>query len=167
VTVRAFQNLAVIKSVEARREALLALADPGADAPAGGRRDARPPPRPADARAAPADARPPARPGPPAPRRRERVLARVIRNGRAFRVRWTDDDLRPRRRRIAEEFRARFLEEYQLLLHRAAVLQGQAPAQSGAVPADIAAMVASAAQDAARVDARIGAARPAGGERRP
>jgi ParB/RepB/Spo0J family partition protein len=158
VTVRAFQNLAVVKSVEARREALLALVDSSAPAP---HPDAAAGPGPAD------DA--PAARGGDAPTRRaarprlvdESVFsARVIRNGRAFRVRWTDDDLRRDADRIAEEFRARFLEEYQLLLHRAAVLQGQA-AQSGGVPADIAALVASAAQDAARVDARIGAALPA------
>jgi hypothetical protein len=177
VTVRAFQNLAVIKSVEARREALLALVDPAADGAAGaagaaGETGVVAAERGGDGDAPPADPRDlgPARPARPRLVDESVFSARVIRNGRAFRVRWTDDDLRRDALRIAEEFRARFLEEYQLLLHRAAVLQGQAPAQSGAVPADIAAMVASAAQDAARVDARIGArgdaARPAGGERR-
>jgi ParB/RepB/Spo0J family partition protein len=171
VTVRAFQNLAVVKSVEARREALLALVDPAPDGAAGPEGDASAPAAEhgQDGDAPPADPRDPGPARPTRPRLVDESVfsARVIRNGRAFRVRWTDDDLRRDALRIAEEFRARFLEEYQLLLHRAAVLQGQAPAQSGAVPADIAAMVASAAQDAARVDARIGAARPAGGERRP
>jgi ParB-like chromosome segregation protein Spo0J len=155
VTVRAFQNLAVIKSVEARREALLALVDPTADS--GAAPDAHPAPG-GGTGAAPSDAPsdPPTRPARPRLVDESVFSARVIRNGRAFRVRWTDDDLRRDASRIAEEFRARFLEEYQLLLHRAAVLQGQAPAQGGGVPADIAALVASAAQDAARVDARIG-----------
>ncbi len=172
VTVRAFQNLAVIKSVEARREALLALVDANPDADAG----AAPPPEPTATPRAPATVAAPAAEAarPPRPRLVDESVfsARVIRNGRAFRVRWTDDDLRRDAHRIAEEFRARFLEEYQLLLHRAAVLQGQAAAQGGGVPADIAALVASAAQDAARVDARIGAAGTAGaaagpaGERR-
>jgi hypothetical protein len=161
VTVRAFQNLAVIKSVEARREALLALLDATPAAPAaptsagdGSVGDAT---KRADAatgdNAPDTPTRPPAR-----PRLVDESVfsARVIRNGRAFRVRWTDDDLRRDAARIAEEFRARFLEEYQLLLHRAAVLQGDVPAQGGGA-AEIAALVASAAQDAARVDARIGA----------
>jgi hypothetical protein len=158
VTVRAFQNLAVVKSVEARREALLALVDPSAPEP---QPDAAPG-RGADAADDPAAGGDPPTRRPPRPRLVDESVfsARVIRNGRAFRVRWTDDDLRRDADRIAEEFRARFLEEYQLLLHRAAVLQGQA-AQGGGVPADIAALVASAAQDAARVDARIGAALPA------
>jgi ParB-like chromosome segregation protein Spo0J len=165
VTVRAFQNLAVIKSVEARREALLALADPAGAPPA----EAPPADAPADAAAggspgaAPAGAPAGTRPGRPRLVDESVFSARVIRNGRAFRVRWTDDDLRRDAGRIAEEFRARFLEEYQLLLHRAAVLQGDAPAQGGGVPGSIAALVASAAQDAARVDARIGA--PPGGRR--
>lgn len=176
VTVRAFQNLAVIKSVEARREALLALVESNGDASRTAAAD--------EASAALAEAatqsatleRERAEAGalddeqdaadtklaPPRPVRPRLVdesvfSARVIRNGRAFRVRWTDDDLRRDAARIAEEFRARFLEEYQLLLHRSAVLQGQTTAQGGVVPPDIARLVASAAQDAAKVDARIAA----------
>ncbi len=81
--------------------------------------------------------------------------ARPLRNGRAFRVRWTDEDLRRDGTRIAEEFRARFLEEYTHLVHRAAVLHGQVAGHGATVPPRIADLVASAAQDAARVDARI------------
>ncbi len=184
VTVRAFQNLAVIKSVDARQDALLALLDPGEPTPsaasasgtAAGSRDVPPNDAAADDRSASPSVPPGAPPTVPtdastAAQRdaeatrpvRPRLVdesvfsARVIRNGRAFRVRWTDDDLRRDADRIAEEFRARFLEEYQLLLHRAAVLQGQAATQGGVVPPDIARLVASAAQDAARVDARIAA----------
>lgn len=176
VTVRAFQNLAVIKSVEARREALLALVGSNgdtsrtaaADESGGATREAVAPsaaPRREEADAgAPGDGDDAADPELAPPRSdRPRLVdesvfsARVIRNGRAFRVRWTDDDLRRDAARIAEEFRARFLEEYQLLLHRSAVLQGQATAQGGVIPPDIARLVASAAQDAAKVDARIAA----------
>ena len=158
VTVRAFQSIAQIKSVEARREALLALLDAGdAAAPEDARtahaddRDA------ADTRASPREPRAGAD---QAARRKlvdEAVVhVRPLRNGRSFRVRWTDDDLRRDGTRIAEEFRERFLEEYQLLLHRTAVLHGTVPGQGTTTPARIEELVARAAQETARVDARIG-----------
>lgn len=76
---------------------------------------------------------------------------RPLRNGRSFRVRWTDDDLRRDGARIAAEFKERFLEEYTHLLHRSTVLAGQ-----GSGPTvDIAAVVAEAAKGAARVDSRL------------
>jgi hypothetical protein len=78
-------------------------------------------------------------------------------------VRWTDDDLRRDGTRIAEEFRTRFLEEYQHLLHRAAVLHGEASGRGVAIPPRIAELVASAAQETARVDARIGGVGQGGG----
>lgn len=177
VTVRAFQALALVKSVEERREALLALLEPE-------------PPRPmvvgATGHAVPADqagplafvAIAPAAIDPARPPRvgasghavadaateRRRLVdeavfhARPLRNGRSFRVRWTDDDLRRDGTRIAEEFRARMLEEYERLLHRTAVLHGTVPGQGSTVPPRIAELVASAAQETARVDARIGPA---------
>jgi ParB/RepB/Spo0J family partition protein len=154
VTVRAFQSVAQVKSVEARKEALLALLE-GQPAAAD---TAQPTDAGADGRARPAPARPAG--DDQAARRRlvdEAVFhVRPLRNGRAFRVRWTDDDLRRDGTRIAEEFRARFLEEYQHLLHRAAVLHGEASGRGAAVPPHIADLVASAAQETARVDARIG-----------
>jgi ParB-like chromosome segregation protein Spo0J len=152
VTVRAFQSVAQVKSVEARREALLALVEPATEE--GAAADAAP-----VARAAPA-ARPETAAGQEQAARRRLVdeavfHARPLRNGRTFRVRWTDDDLRRDGTRIAEEFRERFLEEYQQLLHRAAVLHGQLAGQGSTVPPRIAELVASAAQETARVDARI------------
>ena len=154
VTVRAFQSVAQVKSVEARKEALLALleeAPAAAEAPAATPTGSGEPPRPAT----PAGAD-------QASRRRlvdEAVFhVRPLRNGRAFRVRWTDDDLRRDGTRIAEEFRARFLEEYQHLLHRTAVLHGEASGRGSAIPPRIAELVANAAQETARVDARIGGA---------
>ena len=161
VTVRAFQAIAQVRSVEARREALLALLDDAAPAmPAGAGGDmAGEPGTAAAAAAAPGPARAPAVGTEQASRRRlvdEAVFhARPLRNGRSFRVRWTDDDLRRDGTRIAEEFRARLLEEYQHLLHRTAVLHGQVPGQGSTVPPRIAELVASAAQETARVDARI------------
>jgi ParB-like chromosome segregation protein Spo0J len=152
VTVRAFQSIAQVKSVEARKDALLALLDSsGADEAAAAEQNERPAPKAA-----------PAASGTEQASRRKLVdeavfHARPLRNGRAFRVRWTDDDLRRDGTRIVEEFRARFLEEYQLLLHRTAVLHGGVAGQGDTVPPRIAELVASAAQDAARVDARIGA----------
>jgi ParB-like chromosome segregation protein Spo0J len=154
VTVRAFQSIAQVKSVEARKDALLGLLQ---DSPP--QEEAGPPPEPAQ----PDRTAPPA-PTPGAAQASRRKLVdvavfhtRALRNGRAFRVRWTDDDLRRDGTQIAEEFKARFLEEYQLLLHRTAVLHGGVAGQGDTVPPRIAALVASAAQDAARVDARIGA----------
>ena len=154
VTVRAFQSVAQVKSVEARKEAVLALLGPESDAGGAvegedaGRDDA------GQGRAPGA-----ARGGEQAERRRvvdDAIFhARPLRNGRAFRVRWTDDDLREEPAKIAAEFKARFLEEYTHLLHRASVLTGAAGGTGGVSPANIAALVASAAQDAARVDARI------------
>lgn len=150
-TVRAFQSIAQVKSVEARKDALLALLDDTATDEAGSDRVEQP-------AAAPATT---AQGTEQASRRKlvdEAVFhVRPLRNGRAFRVRWTDDDLRRDGTRIAEEFRARFLEEYQLLLHRTAVLHGGVAGQGDTVPPRIAELVANAAQDAARVDARIGA----------
>ncbi|HEY0779870.1 MAG TPA: hypothetical protein VGD56_18035 [Gemmatirosa sp.] len=180
VTVRAFQHLAVIKSADARREALLALVEPampmsGAPAMTGA------PPRGADSGRGTTDAggassgshardraddHEATRMGRPRLVDESVFSARVIRNGRSFRVRWTDDDLRRDAARIAEEFRERFLEEYHLLLHRAAVLRGELALPRSSIPGgrtapepgpDIARLVASAAQDAARVDARIAA----------
>ena len=168
VTVRAFQNLAVIKSVEARREALVALIDetgggsPPDDPAEEPDRTTRTPTADASAAGASDSALPPSRPVRPRLVDESVFSARVIRNGRAFRVRWTDDDLRRDASRIAEEFRARFLEEYELLLHRSAVLQGQATAHGAMAPPDIARLVASAARDAAKVDARIAPATPHG-----
>lgn len=159
VTVRAFQSVAQVKSVEARKEALLALLDDAtpaettrddeqaADAVSKSQKDTNSEPRTLGTEQS--------------SRRRlvdESVFhVRPLRNGRAFRVRWTDDDLRRDGSRIAEEFRARFLEEYQHLLHRTAVLQGGVPGQGSTLPPRIAELVANAAHDAARVDSRIGA----------
>jgi translation initiation factor IF-2 len=123
VTVRAFQNLAVVKSVEARREALLALVDPAPDGAAGPEGDARAPAAPGSAPDGPgADGRDrPARP-PPAPRRRERLLG--ARHPQRTRVPRPLDRRRPapRRPRIADEFRAGSSRSTSCLLHRAAVL---------------------------------------------
>lgn len=169
VTVRAFQSIAQVKSVEERKDALVALLE---ETPA---TTAAPEPGPADAQgagspaagqggaagASDAGATSEARPvgAEQATRRRlvdEAVFhVRPLRNGRAFRMRWTDDDLRRDGTRIAEELRARFLEEYQHLLHRTAVLHGGVPGQGNTLPPRIAELVAGAAQDAARVDARI------------
>ena len=155
VTVRAFQSVAQVKSVEARKEALLALLD---EAPAATPTASTQ----AGAVEAPRDASPRLTVEDQASRRRlvdEAVFhVRPLRNGRAFRVRWTDDDLRRDGTRIAEEFRARFLEEYQHLLHRAAILHGEASGRGSAIPPRIAELVANAAQETARVDARIGGA---------
>ena len=154
VTVRAFQSVAQVKSVEARKEALLALLEEPPSAAEASAATETAPGEPSRA-AAPAA-------GDQASRRRlvdEAVFhVRPLRNGRAFRVRWTDDDLRRDGTRIAEEFRARFLEEYQHLLHRTAVLHGEASGRGNAVPPRIAELVANAAQETARVDARIGGA---------
>jgi ParB-like chromosome segregation protein Spo0J len=161
VTVRAFQSVAQVKSVEARKEALLALLDASPDASGAEETGDAPPTGDRGRRAAKdaSDAEAQAAGATQASRRRlvdEAVFhVRPLRNGRAFRVRWTDDDLRRDGTRIAEEFRARFLEEYQLLLHRAAVLHGGVPGQGDTVPPRIAELVANAAHDAARVDARI------------
>ena len=166
VTVRAFQSIAQVKSVEERKDALLALLHeptdetehPTADASHERATDGS-----GQGTEATSESDPSARqPGTEQASRRRLVdeavfHARALRNGRAFRVRWTDDDLRRDGRSIAEEFRSRFLEEYQMLLHRAAVLQGGMPGQGITEPARIAELVAGAAQDAARVDARIGA----------
>jgi ParB-like chromosome segregation protein Spo0J len=153
VTVRAFQSIAQVKSPEARKEALLALLDE----PAGD--EATPTPTERNAVETESPTPEPKAGNEQASRRKlvdEAVFhVRPLRNGRAFRVRWTDDDLRRDGTRIAEEFRARFLEEYQLLLHRTAVLHGGVPGQGDTVPPRIAELVANAAQDAARVDARI------------
>ena len=167
VTVRAFQALAQVRDVAERAAALQALAADGVPAA----------PEPAEAtaaRATPAELTPTAprsRPTDPGDRRRlvdEAVFhARPLRNGRTFRVRWTDDDLRRDGARLAEEFRAHFLEEYAQLLHRAAALAGGRAGEGGggAGAPRIAELVASAAQEAARVDARLaagGAGRGAG-----
>lgn len=163
VTVRAFQSLAQIKSVEERREALLALASDGAaEGEAGASPGSAGPTR--DAAATPS---PPAPAGEQADRRKlvdEAVFhVRPLRNGRTFRVRWTDDDLRRDGTRIAEEFRARLLEEYQHLLHRTAALHGTVPGHGTTTTPHIAELVASAAQETARVDARFAGAGQGGG----
>jgi ParB-like chromosome segregation protein Spo0J len=159
VTVRAFQSVAQLKSVEARKDALLALLDETSTSA-----DASAQAVSASAVSQGTDAGTAESPAPKgaeqASRRRlvdEAVFhVRPLRNGRAFRVRWTDDDLRRDGTRIAEEFRSRFLEEYQLLLHRTAVLHGGVPGHGDTLPPRIAELVAGAAHDAARVDARIG-----------
>ena len=159
VTVRAFQSVAQVKSVEARKEALLALLEEPATAAAASSVTA-----PTGAVDTTRDASPRLTVEDQASRRRlvdEAVFhVRPLRNGRAFRVRWTDDDLRRDGTRIAEEFRARFLEEYQHLLHRTAVLHGQVSGRGSAIPPRIAELVANAAQETARVDARIGGVAP-------
>lgn len=160
VTVRAFQSVAQVKDVGERREALLALLD------------ARPDERQATTSSAEVAIAIPTQDAGDTPggatdetatdsgqaqatRRRavdDAVFhTRTLRNGRSFRVRWTDEDLKTNGARIAAEFKKRFLEEYTHLMHRVAVLGGQ-----GSVPTvDIAAVVAEAAKDAARVDARL------------
>jgi ParB-like chromosome segregation protein Spo0J len=161
VTVRAFQSVAQVKSVEARKEALLALLDEPTGAASAGAAGPMPA---AESDDATRGASPRLTVEDQASRRRlvdEAVFhVRPLRNGRAFRVRWTDDDLRRDGTRIAEEFRTRFLEEYQHLLHRTAVLHGQASGRGSALPPRIAELVANAAQETARVDARIGGAAP-------
>ena len=87
--------------------------------------------------------------------------ARPLRNGRTFRVRWTDDDLRRDGTQVAEEFLARFVEEYQHLVHRVAVLQGALPEHGETTPARIAELVENAVRGAARVDPRLRDARRA------
>ncbi len=159
VTVRAFQSVAQIKSVEERKDALLALLD-DSDATSAPDASSRPAAGMAEGRPARAPHEDTSRSGTEQASRRKLVdeavfHARPLRNGRAFRVRWTDEDLRRDGTRIAEEFRARFLEEYTHLVHRAAVLHGQVSGHGSTVPPRIADLVASAAQDAARVDARI------------
>lgn len=158
VTVRAFQSIAQIKSVEARREALLALLEAVDEAATEDTRTAHADDR--DAADTRESLREPRAGTDQAARRKlvdEAVVhVRPLRNGRSFRVRWTDDDLRRDGTRIAEEFRERFLEEYQLLLHRTAVLHGTVPGQGTTTPARIEELVARAAQETARVDARIG-----------
>ena len=154
VTVRAFQSVAQVKSVEARKEALLALIDAGPEAPTAAR---------ADAPRAEQDGGPAGRAGGEQAGRRRLVdesvfHARPLRNGRTFRVRWTDQDLRRDGDRIVAEFRARFLEEYTQLLQRVTVIGGEAGRGRGS-GVDIGALVAQAAEDAARVDARIAAPR--------
>jgi hypothetical protein len=163
VTVRAFQALAQIRDVGERAATLRALATEPATST--GPTDAEPV---AVGTSAPADVSDEGDPGPgaetPSPRatdlgERRRAVdeavfhVRPLRNGRSFRVRWTDEDIRRDGERLAEEFRARFLAEYEHLLHRAALLAGGG--QGGAVTPRIAELVASAAQEAARVDARI------------
>jgi ParB/RepB/Spo0J family partition protein len=180
VTVRAFQSVAQVKDVEARRDALLGLINapdtsveseqpPNASAP----NDTSPN---ADVAGAmtPADAveRTARRERPEhdqAARRRvvdEAVFhIRTLRNGRSFRVRWTDDDLRRDGITIAEEFRRRMLEEYTHLLHRATVLAANSGGQGTGQTVDIEAVVAEAARDAARVDVRLASLRrPLGSE---
>lgn len=161
VTVRAFQSIAQVKDLGERRTALLALLQPTPDeAPqtesqpstsSDAEQQAAQPPR---ARST-GDAQ--------AERRREVDEAifhsRPLRNGRSFRVRWTDDELKARAPEIIEEFRRHILEEYTHLLHRANVLAAQGSKDGegqGTTPLDIATLVASVAKDVARVDARLG-----------
>jgi ParB-like chromosome segregation protein Spo0J len=159
VTVRAFQSIAQVKDVAERRSALLALLQPASeDAPAAppalaASDESETTPTPARARGA-GDAQ--------AERRRqvdEAIFhARPLRNGRSFRVRWTDDELKARAPEVIEEFKRHFLEEYTHLLHRANVLATQAGNDGegqGTSPVDIAKLVASVAKDVARVDSRL------------
>ena len=174
VTVRAFQSVAQVKDVEARRDALLGLINapdtsveseqlPNASTP----NDILP-------NAAVAGAMTPADAAEPAARRerqdhdqaaRRRVVdeavfhTRTLRNGRSFRVRWTDEDLRRDGITIAEEFRRRMLEEYTHLLHRATVLAANGGGPGTGPSVDIEAVVAEAARDAARVDVRLASLR--------
>ena len=149
VTVRAFQSIAQVKDIDARRNALLALLDePVVEERAA---ELAQPNRGATA---------PSSQGAETQAQRRRVVdesvfhARPLRNGRSFRVRWTDEDLKADAANITAEIKKRFLEEYTHLVHRAAVLAGQ-----GSVPpVDIATVVADAAKDAARVDARLASA---------
>jgi ParB-like chromosome segregation protein Spo0J len=164
VTVRAFQSIAQVRNLDERRAAVFALLEPAPDE------------SPASAAQTPGDAREPDEslsPGASRARaagqaqaeRRRRVdeavfHGRPLRNGRSFRVRWTDDELRARAPEIIEEFRRHVLEEYTHLLHRANVLaarDAQDGEGQGTAPVDIAALVASVAKDVARVDARLAA----------
>ena len=162
VTVRAFQSVAQVKDVGERRAAVLALLEaapdeigqPAEEETATGKRDeSNGKPRRRAAGQEQAD------------RRRqvdEAVFhSRPLRNGRSFRVRWTDDELRSRGPELVEEFKRRLLEEYTHLLHRANVLatkDAKGGAGQGGAPVDIAKLVASVAQDVARVDSRLAAA---------
>ena len=174
VTVRAFQSVAQVKDVEARRDALLGLIN----APDTRVESEQPPnastPNDFPPNADVAGAMTPADAAEPAARRerpehaqaaRRRVVdeavfhTRTLRNGRSFRVRWTDDDLRRDGITIAEEFRRRMLEEYTHLLHRATVLAANSGGQGTGQTVDIEAVVAEAARDAARVDVRLASLR--------
>lgn len=157
-TVRAFQSVAQVKDISERRAAVLALLQPAPEdtpaatqaatsVPAGARTS---PPRSRSAGDAQAERR----------RQVDEAIfhARPLRNGRSFRVRWTDDELKERAPEVIEEFKRHFLEEYTHLLHRANVLATQAGSNGegqGTAPVDIAKLVASVAKDVARVNARL------------
>lgn len=164
VTVRAFQSIAQVKDLEGRRAAILALLGPEPDQPAIPHAEH------------PAAREPEATPGrtrvegqAQAERRRQVDEAifhsRPLRNGRSFRVRWTDEELRARAPEVIEEFKRRFLEEYTHLLHRANVLTQQGGEGQGAV-VDIAALVAGVAKEVARVDSRLATVSAIGAEGR-
>jgi ParB/RepB/Spo0J family partition protein len=171
VTVRAFQQIAAIETVAARRAALLALphsavtvrgggeAGGAAIKPAGRVASGQETPDPDessgdDAAGAPAASR-------QRNYRAEPVIlhARPLRNGRLLKLRWTDDDLRREGRRLVADVRAQLLEEYQYLVHRLTVLEGE---PGGDTARDAATLVGEAAEALERVDAR--AARLRGGE---
>ena len=166
-TVRAFQSIAQVKDEDERRAAVLALLADG-DAAAIVEQESAGQPGAADGGAAAPNVSGVAlraRGDEQAARRRkvdEAIFhARPLRNGRSFRVRWSDDELRARGPEIIADFKRHFLEEYTHLLHRANVLAthagvGDAVGQGGD-PIDIATLVASVAHEVARVDARLSA----------
>ena len=159
VTVRAFQSIAQVKDLDDRRAALLALLQPVPDEV---QQTAVQPFTSGDAER---EAAPRARGSGDAQAVRRREVdeaifhSRPLRNGRSFRVRWTDDELKARAPEIIDEFKRHILEEYTHLLHRANVLAAQGSKDGegqGTTPVDIATLVASVAKDVARVDARLG-----------
>ena len=162
VTVRAFQSIAQVKDPGDRRAALLALLQP---APEEVPQTASQPSTPGDAEQGAAPTSRARTTGDTQAQRRREVdeaifHSRPLRNGRSFRVRWTDDELKARAPEIIDEFKRHILEEYTHLLHRANVLAAQDSKDGdgqGTTPVDIAALVASVAKDVARVDARLGA----------
>jgi ParB-like chromosome segregation protein Spo0J len=180
VTVRAFQSVAQVKDVKARRDTLLGLInapDPraGADTAPNASAPNDPLPNADTMKVGTPAAAPKSTPRHERPEHdqaaRRRVVdeavfhTRTLRNGRSFRVRWTDDDLRRDGITIAEEFRRRMLEEYTHLLHRATVLAANSGGPGTGPTVDIEAVVAEAARDAARVDVRLASLRrPLGSE---
>ena len=160
VTVRAFQSVAQVKDVGERRQALLSLLDARLDERQATTSSAEvtiaiPTQDAGDVADGASDETHAGVGQAQATRRRavdEAVFhTRSLRNGRSFRVRWTDEDLKTNGARIAAVFKKRFLEEYTHLMHRVAVLEGQGSAPT----VDIATVIAEAAKDAARVDARL------------
>ena len=171
VTVRAFQQIASIETVAARREALLALprsevtvgsgarAEAGAGDSAGGVALGQETQSGGVTESAAGELGVPA-----ASRQRnyraEPVIlhARPLRNGRLLKLRWTDDDLRREGRQLVSDVRAQLLEEYQYLVHRLTVLEGE---PGGDAARDAAMLVGEAAEALGRVDARAARLRAA------